>query len=151
MYLLENGADIMLETSFLIINRPITDDEIAIEEEKLNFIKYLIEEVPYREYYFKHYSYDLNLFGYAVQCNHWLIVDYLMEKNLFNIDDFVSDDNKTALIVAVEKACETKSYNTCRILIEKGADKSISDSFGKTALDYALEYKDLILIEMLSE
>ena len=53
---------------------------------------------------------------------------------------------ESALIVSVKK----NNYDIASYLIQHGADKTIEDSSGKTAYDYAVELGDEYLISMLA-
>ena len=74
-----------------------------------------------------------------------LIMKYLVEERHFNVN-IISYTGKTPLIYAV-------SYNLAEMteyLLSKGADKSIKDTDGKTALDYANEKGYMEIIKLLS-
>ena len=70
-------------------------------------------------------------------------------EKIYDIDEIVNPKytQKTALIIAVEQ----QSYNACQILLDYGADKSIKDTYDKTAVDYAEELNDERLIAMLNK
>ena len=74
-----------------------------------------------------------------------LIMKYLVEERHFNVNT-ISYTGKTALIyTASNNLTEMTEY-----LLSKGADKSIKDTDGKTALDYANEKGYMEIIKLLS-
>ena len=72
---------------------------------------------------------------------------YFIDNGIYNINRIVADDGSTSLIQAVHG----DSYDTCKLLIEYGADVSIVDKNGKTAYDYAVESGNQQIIELFSE
>ena len=89
------------------------------------------------------------LLGLAAYYNNSLVVKYLLDEQIYDIDEIANPktDQRTALMIAVTQ----RSYDACQVLLDHGADKTITDIDGKTAIDYALELKDERLIAMLSE
>ena len=154
-YLIENGARLDVISGnktlpYVITYGHIKDENISESKEDLALLKYVIEQ-----------GISINpiidsglpsLLGYAAGFNNVEIVKYLLDSGYFDIDDIVSDFGETALILAVKSASKKHfGYKTCEFLISSGANKEIKDNNGKTALDYAIEFEDEKLIEMLSE
>ena len=88
-----------------------------------------------------------SLIGTSSRNNYTLITKYFIDNGIYNINRIVANDGSTSLIQAVHG----NSYDTCKLLIEYGADKSIVDNTGKTAYDYALENGNQDIIKLFSE
>ena len=155
-FLIEEGADISkLDNSrwkenvlFSLVSHKIEyKEDYDIEQESFQLFKYVIEQgIPLDPPVGGSYGIH-NILGYAAYNNHSLAVKYLLDESIIDIDS--NDDylNRTPLICAVEN----QAYDTCRILLDYGADITLKDSNGKTALNYAIELDDEKLIAMLSE
>jgi len=155
-FLIESGADISETDSteweenvlFSLVSHKIeSKDDYEIEQESFQLFKYVIEQgIPLAPPVGGSYGIH-NILGYAAYNNHSLAVKYLLDESIIDIDS--NDDylNRTPLICAVEN----QSYDTCIILLDYGADRTLKDVNGKKALDYAIELNDEKLIEMLSE
>lgn len=155
-YLIENGADITFTDagvwnfSFLqgiVFNWIAHNDEVNARE-ALAMFRYGIEngapQVPFTSKLVKDvYS----LFGVAVCRNNYYIVEYYIEELSQDVNERITESGKTALICAIEH----QAYNSCEVLLRHGADKSLTDADGKTALDYAIQLQDQILIDMLQD
>lgn len=159
--MIQNGADLSVKQQFYtvpyaIVSSSIEDDEVEFQRQSLALMKYVIEQGISLEAPDPTNSqtgnikrstwYDINaLIGYASRNNHVLVVQYLLDNQIYGIDDSVSLDGTTALIQAVKG----EAYSTCKLLIEYGADKSKVDSNGKTAYDYAIEVGNQEIIDLL--
>ena len=147
-YFIEQGADITknLSSDFSAIhyitgNKPNSESE---EKELFDLFVYALDK-GVSVYYENEYG---MYFGFAARSNNSMILEYMLEKNYFDVNVLVHTENKqTALMLAVDE----KSYDTCRTLLDYGADITLKDSNGKTALNYAIELDDEKLIAMLSE
>ena len=85
-----------------------------------------------------------SLLYYAVWSDNVLLMKYLME-NEKHLIDLTASNGQTVLFEAVKK----NSLEMVKVLIEKGADKSVVDSKGRTAYDYAVESGNVELQELL--
>lgn len=143
MFLLEKGADPFsvqkttspLEETLVVL---ASDDEQTIEE-GFELFKYLIE---------RQVSIDIcrgkeNVLTFATHYGNYNVAEFLIKENYFDINskDLAGD---TALIVATKN----NQAQIIQLLLELGADKSLTDSKGKTAYDYAVELnnKDVIIL-----
>ncbi|MBQ7935198.1 MAG: ankyrin repeat domain-containing protein [Clostridia bacterium] len=152
-YLIENGADLSLTTDFdktfplAIVNRTMKDENSAEQEECLKLMKYAIEhDAPLKSAESTFYGIH-SVFGMAARNNYPLIVEYFLEEELFDINERVDAENRTALMVAVQGG----AYHVCELLLENGADQTIIDDNGKTAYDYAVESNNETLIALLND
>jgi hypothetical protein len=90
-------------------------------------------------------SYKGNFLHITAEWDNVLITKYLIEELNFNADA-VDSDGQTALIRTVIH----NSKDMLEYLLSKGADKTIKDDSGKTALDYAIANESTELINLLS-
>jgi len=157
-FLIENGADISIidrspwekNVLFTIISWKIDEHDFNdhdIEIERFKLFKYVLEQGISLDPPIGKPDGIYNILGLAAYKNHSLATKYLLDEAIVEIDVIVNDSNKTSLICAVEN----QSYATCRILLDYGADRTLKDANGKTAMDYAIELNDEKLISMLSE
>lgn len=143
MFLLEKGADPFsvqkttspLEETLLVLD---SDNEQTIKD-GFELFKYLVKQKV---------SMDIsrgkeNVLTFATHYGNYNVVEFLIKENYFDVNsnDLVGD---TALIVATKN----NQAQIVQLLLELGADKSLKDSSGKTAYDYAVESnnKDVISI-----
>ena len=143
MFLLEKGADAFsvqkttspFEETLVVLD---SDDEQTIKD-GFELFKYLIEQQV---------AMDIcrgkeNALTFATRYSNYNVVEFLIKENYFDINskDLAGD---TALIVATKNNQE----QIMQLLIELGADKTLKDSKGKTAYDYAVQSnnKDIIAI-----
>lgn len=165
-YFIEHNADLDVkgdrDNVITAILNPIQNDNEMQQQYKL--IKYFIDN---------NLSLDLStalstvyddntVFDLAVFNRNILVVEYLLDNNMFDVNACVeSNGNFTALHLILKQDLENKqsdstfayfinSYDMCKLLIEHGADATIKDDFGKTAYDYAVELGDEYLISMLA-
>ena len=88
----------------------------------------------------------LNLFHLSVIFNKHKMLKYMLQKsNNHNIINYPSKDGMTALMYASMFG----RMNIVKLLIKEGADKSIKDNKGKTALDHAIDNKYTKIEELL--
>ena len=144
MFLLEEGADPFavqkttspLEETLVVLD---SDDEQTIKA-GFELFKYLIEQ-----------QVDLdickgkeNALTFATHYGNYNVVEFLIKEYYFDINskDLAGD---TALIVAIKN----DQAQIMQLLLELGADKSMKDSKGKTAYDYAVERGFAELAELL--
>ena len=153
--LIEHGADVSVVDStpwrqtvpYQIVSIKVAEGDTEHAEEQLALLIHVIEQgAPLTPPVGRPKGIN-TLLGVAASQNQGPIVKYLLEQKLYGVDDRVTDDNKTALICAVEE----RAYDACEALIKCNADKTAEDAHGKTAMDYALELDDEQLISMLSE
>lgn len=146
LYLIANGADIEVT---LKNNSPIAeclyvsknDTECTIKE-GFELFQYLISNgasidvIPFNE----------NALTYATRYRNYNAVDYLLKNQYFGVDDY-DDNGNTALIVAAK-------YNRpelVKLLLEYGANVSLLNQEGQTAMDYAIRNDNDEIIEMLEK
>lgn len=86
------------------------------------------------------------LIGYAVQFGSKTILEYLIEQGA-DINAATEEGHVTALMGAVQAGY----IESVKILLAAGADKSIEDDDGRTALDYAKEYDYKTIIGLLED
>ena len=153
-YLINHGADVFKTEGgswnetvpFAIVGLSISENDYEEAKAQLDLLKYVIEQgVPLDTP--KGGTYGIQtLLGFAAYKNNWLVVDYLIEAEVFEMDDIVTDDNRTSLICAAENG----SYDACKALLAHGANKDVIDAHGMTAYDYAVQLNDTRMIELLS-
>ncbi len=161
--MIDNNADLSVEQQFLtvpyaIVSVKIDEQDNFQQEQSLQLIKYVIDNnvsliAPdptnaQTNDVERCTNYDINsLIGLSARNNYVLVTKYLLDNDIYKINDVVSLDGTTALIQAVIG----DSYGTCKLLIENGAKQDIVDSNGKTAYDYALENGNQDIIKLFSE
>ena len=146
MYLIESGADIYNIDQVEYLWRKIvfianTDDEETTQEGFELFV-YLAENNVPMEMDFG----TENLLTYAARYNNYMVVKYLLEEAYYDVDVCDSAQN-TALIISVKY----EQVETVSLLMELGANVSIADAEGKTALDYAMENDSMYIVTLLTE
>ena len=141
MYLIEQGADYNKGNG---TSTPLLESMLISSKDDAQTIK---EGFELFEYLMQH-QVDINVpwgpentLTYAAHYSNVAVVKYLIEKGYFEVD-VRNPLSKTALIVAAQYG-QTEIVCT---LLELGADRSLTDSDGKTALDYAYEkgYDDIV-------
>ena len=155
-YLIEQGADLTTKNGF---GEPVIYCAVAFgpdadnpqrEELQFELVKYIIDQHAWSEEDRTiDGGYTRTLLGAAAFSDHAQVVEYLLEKEFYDVDEIATDAEfrQTALIVAAMR----QSYHACQILLDYGADKTIVDAYGKNAMDYAVEMNDERLIAMLSQ
>lgn len=153
-YLIEKGADVSVVDStdqertfiFSLVSWGINEGDEEREKEQFELFKYALEQGATTEPSRARYLGISNVLGLAACYNNRLIVEYVLDQNMYDIDGKVTETDKTPLICAAQQ----QSYNTCEVLIQRGADLSLKDNYGNTAYDYAVELNDERLINILS-
>ncbi|MDD3130108.1 MAG: ankyrin repeat domain-containing protein [Candidatus Izemoplasmatales bacterium] len=85
-----------------------------------------------------------------IEVSNGLILESHIENK--NLDlDVQNSDGQTALMIVSGANSELINEEMVRPLINAGADKTIIDSNGKTALDYALNSGNQIIVDILTE
>lgn len=155
-YLIEHGADIsvrvddwMATVPFAILEWRVKPGEEERELAQLGLLQYVIEQGVDLSAPSSSYAGIKTLLGIAAYQNNAAVVEYLLDEQLYDIDEIINEADKkqTALIVAVKE----QSYHACEVLLARGADTTIKDIDGKTAIDYAKELNDERLIAILGE
>lgn len=149
-FLIENGADISSEdfydfVPFAIVKNKIDGDDILVQQKRLELMKKIVTPEYSNSEISKKYSIQF-IFQYAIESNSVLVSKYFLDNKMFDVNERLPYKNQTSLIVATKE----KSYESCKLLLEYNADKTIEDSSGKTAYDYAVELGDEYLISMLA-
>ena len=134
MYIIEKGGDIYAnQGGASVFYRALYISENDSEQnvdESVTVIKYLLEiNVDHTIYMSKE-----NALTHAAHYRNYGAVDYLIQEGYYDVN--CRDDNgDTALIVSVKY----NNVKTVEVLLKHGADASLCDTTGKTALDYAKE------------
>ena len=144
MFLLEKGADPFsvqkttspLEETLVVLD---SDDEQTIDD-GFKLFKYLIQQQVDLEIC----TGKENVLTFATHYSNYKVVEFLIKSHYFDINskDLAGD---TALIVATKN----DQAEILQLLIELGADKSLKDSNGMTAYDYAMERGSLEIADLL--
>jgi ankyrin repeat protein len=147
MILIEYGAQIdyivpnsKLDSVMLNSVSIFTSDNSTTIEEGQGFFDYLWERADLKR---------TNMTYLLCNCAYYNNV-YAGTKVLSNTDTEINSTNglkETPLI----KASKNNSYEFAVMLLERGANKDLTDENGKTARDYAEEYGYTELIQLLSE
>ena len=151
-YLIENGADLSVKQRFETVPFAIVSYEwqksnfdTEIQSKSLELMKFVLDEgVSLEPPDQKEFGID-SVYGLAARNNYVLIVQHFLDNELFSIDEIVDEENRTALMVAVQG----QAYDVCEYLLDNGADKTILDVNGKSAYDYAKELNDEKLLDLL--
>ena len=151
-YLIENGADLSVKQRFETVPFAIVSYEwqksnfdTEIQSKSLELMKFVLDEgVSLEPPDQKVFGID-SVYGLAARNNYVLIVQYFLDNELFSIDEIVDEENRTALMVAVQG----QAYDVCEYLLDNGADKTMLDASGKSAYDYAKELNDEKLLDLL--
>lgn len=145
MYLINKGADIhaIQEGVASPFSRSLyisKDDTEQTKEESVLLLDYLLHNNAET----KIYTSNENALTYATHYRNDNAVKYLIENNYFDVN---SRDNSgdTALIVAVKN----ERTSIVKLLLEFGADRSLLDNDGKTALDYAFACQNSEIVSLL--
>ncbi len=154
-YLINNGADVTFNGEWSHTKKLIygilnykNDSDFHLAKEEFDLIVYILNECQkVREISSLEFISDIWIL--SARENNWLIIEYMLENQMIDINIKVDSwyKNATALIYAVEK----QNYLVIERLLDFGADITLKDADGKTALDYAIELEDEKLIKMLSE
>jgi len=153
-YLIENGADLTVSSSFYtvpwaIVSKPVSDDDEDDMIAAVDLLRFVVENgAPLTPPDKNFYGIDC-LLGYASRNNHSLVCQYLLDNDFFDVNDVVDEYGATALIVAAKAPNET--FGACKVLLENGADKTLKDNFGKTAYDYSVENGHARLRDLLED
>jgi len=133
-YLLENGADPLLSTTRgenLFTELGFADVQFANEIITILHNQGAFERAEQK---------DKNiLFDHACRGGALMVMEFVLSNNYVNINAII--DNQTFLMRTV-RFNVYKGVETVELLLNNGADKTIKDNNGKTALDIAIE-KDL--------
>ena len=150
-YLIDNGADVFFEDRYgdtIIEKSTLVDCRIPDEVHAgAELTKRLIELTGYGKNYFTKEPLILS----ASRNGNNELIDYLISNR---IDDINAADESgvTALMMALEKKpFDENQEEIVKYLLKNGADKSMSDSDGKTAYDYAVQLKNERIISLLEE
>lgn len=145
-YLVENGADVNYknihsETALSLTFSHTNPYNLYEDQEQYVFFVLLIKNGAIVE----NASPRGNLILVAAEYNSVLVVDYLLENNMAEIN-VQNERGDTALMYASRgDAKEVVEY-----LLSKGANKDIKNEDGKTALDIAIQYNKLEIISILN-
>lgn len=180
-YLIEHGADVLVSNYDIasIYSNSVPEAILSgfgtfskqDKEQQYELMKYVIEKGasldPSHENYSKAY-----LLYKALMVDNSRVVEYLIQNGYFDVDIILDapdkNYNRTSLIFALrlevydrnrdnddpnaEKTDGSRdTYGMCETLLKLGADKTLKDIDGKTALDYAIELGDEKLISLLSD
>ena len=150
--MIEEGADLTVDQDYwnvpyAIVSSKIENENSVLQEQSLEIMKYIVEQDRSLLEYENSLYGMTSLIGASSRNNYTLITKYFIDNGIYNINRIVADDGSTSLIQAVHG----DSYDTCKLLIEYGADVSIVDKNGKTAYDYAVESGNQQIIELFSE
>ena len=91
-------------------------------------------------------SYEGSILGIAAESNNWGAIEYLLDENLFSVDE-VSEDEITALMLAAKN----NSVEATRVLLAHGANMALKSQEGFTALDYAEQAGNEEIVSLLKE
>ena len=149
-YFLERGLDVKQIESrkknfWAIIFRGGIGTGNTAENETIEyqiFLDFIAEGISPKE---ETVFYDGNFLHTTAKWDNVLITKYLVEELNYNINA-IGGDGQTPLI----KTVINNSKNMLEYLLSKGADKTIKDDSGKTALDYATESGNADFIALLS-
>lgn len=164
-YLIENNAYLTVEGErdnvVTAILNPI--DNYVEMEQQYKLIKYFVDHnvsLKLSTSLSKEYD-DKTVFRLAVFERNKLVVRYLLQNRMFTANECVEPDgNLTGLHLILKQELEKKQYDStynylinaysmCKLLLEYGADKTLTDNEGKIAYDYAVELGDQELMEIL--
>ena len=144
-YIIEQGGDIyavqgkkstLYETLYVSKN----DSDKTIEE-GFELFKYLLQQgVPLSVN-----NNSESVLTYAARYRNYNVVKYLIENEYFDVDSR-DPSGDTALITAVKY----EHVSIVELLLNLGADQSLTDNSGKTAMDYASACKNTEIIEILT-
>ena len=142
--LIEQGADIHV---VLDNNSPIAeclvfseDDSASTQAEGFALLCYLLENgasldgIPFSE----------NALTYAAHYGNIDAIKYLLANEYFDVDEY-DEGGCTALICAVKH----HQAAVVEILLDYGASALVEDSTGLTAVDYAMQNKNQMIVDML--
>lgn len=144
MYIIEKGGDIYADQGgasvfYRALYISENDSEQNVDE-SVTLIKYLLEKNVNQT----KPSGQENALTYAAHYCNYGAVDYLIQEGYYDVN--CRDDNgDTALIVSVKY----NNVKTVEVLLKHGADASLCDTTGKTALDYAKENGNDEIIKLL--
>lgn len=155
-YLIDKGADLLVSDYYYEnvpyaaanINADIGD--VEIQDRCLDVLNSAVAKgapiVPQRGdcYYYENAGVT-SVFGIAASSNQASIVKYFLENGIYGIDEIVHIENKTALMLAAEN----DAYDVATLLISLGADRTIADTRGMTAYDYAIVSENKVMAELL--
>lgn len=147
MDMINNGADIFavqagVASPFYKALYISDKDSEAVIEESVVLIDYLLKNDIEQTIYMS----GENALTFSSHYRNWAVVKYLIENKYYDIDSIDSDGN-TALIVAVKN----NNLKVVKVLLDLGADLSLTDTLEKNALDYALENNHKEIISLLKE
>ena len=146
MYLVEQGADIQdpEQATFLgedLIYISKEDSEETIQD-GFTLFKHLMEQEAPIAFRFS----SQHMLTLAAKCGNSNVISYLIQERYYNVDT-VDPLQNTALIVA----SQNNQAETVALLLELGADTSLTDAHGKTALDHAAEQQNARILSLLGE
>ena len=178
-YLIEHGADVLVSegghhgesVADAIVEWSSVPLDKQEKEQQYELMKYVIEkgaslEPPHEDYGKAYLLYE------ALMVDNSRVVEYLIQNGYFDVDISLDGANEnynwTSLIFALKLEIDDRNrnnedpnaektdgprdtYGMCETLLNLGADKTLKDIDGKTALDYAIELGDEKLISLLSD
>ena len=157
-YFIEHGADLTVKGErdnvlTAILSPAYNEDEM---QEQLKLVEYFIDNnisLELSTTLSKVYE-NNNIFGLAIFNKNYVVVEYLLNNNLFTANEFLENYNSQPLNFVLKQQLKSENtientYKMCEILITYGANKSAVDNNGKTAYDYATEIGDSQLIQLL--
>ena len=145
MYIIDKGGDIHASQgttsvfqSALYIGEHDSEQQVT---ESVNLIKYLLDNDVDQTIYMS----QENALTFAAHYRNYAAVELLIQEGYYDVD--CRDENgNTALISASKNNCP----ETVSVLVKLGANTTLKDVDGKTALDYAIENKNDEIIKLLS-
>lgn len=105
----------------------------SIQKQAEDFMKYVLKKDVSFVMPSKPASTYTSLLGLAAQNNYFRIIEELARTKVIDLNERVTADNKTALMVAARQG----NYYTVDFLVYYGAREHFKDDYGRTAYDYA--------------
>ncbi len=143
--LIKRGADVnhIDRNKRIAVNSAVhtlKNDSEETKQQSLELVKDLLASTDMNEVIANSASNPLREAAKFGNCD---AIEYILEQGIIDVN--LETDGMTPLMIAVIG----KNMDACKLLLEKGADPSIVSKEGKTAYDYAKEYNDEELMELL--
>ena len=146
MYLVEQGADINDSKQAKFLGSDLIyifqSDNAETIQDGANLFKYLMEHEATIAFQFA----SQHMLTFAAECGNNEVLSYLIKGNYYDIDTYDPLQN-TALIAASKNG----QVETVALLLDLGANTSLTDKNGKTAWDYAVEQQNTQLLALLRD